>query len=72
MSHTKYNSDGNLTRWIDSQISFERHKKQLDSIYSQLNKNSLQALGIKNETFKFMQTKMKNCYQMQKFNQNGQ
>lgn len=66
-----YNDLKNLSFWIDNQKAFERHKKQLDNIYMNLHKRSVDEFGIRNKTYDLMQSKIKSVYEQHKFNEKG-
>jgi hypothetical protein len=73
MSTSRYHDFNMLTGWIDNQIAFERHKKKLDNIYGNLNKQSSVEFGIgENKTFDMLQMKIKNLSEHQKFNKKGE
>jgi translation initiation factor 2 alpha subunit (eIF-2alpha) len=66
-----YNDLSLLTKWINNQKAFERHKRKLDEIYQNLHKNSYNEFGFKNKAFNEMQQKIKNIYEIHKFNDKG-
>lgn len=52
--------------------AFERHKKQLDNIYSKLNKKSSTEFGIKNNiSYKMLEQKLKKTSSLNKFYSSG-
>ena len=65
------NSSETITKWIDKQKAFEKHKNQLDEIYGKLNEKSIDHLGFKNNTLKFMAQRNKILQHMFKFNETG-
>jgi hypothetical protein len=70
MKSDKYNDLKDLSKWINNQKAFEKHKKQLDQIYLNLNKKTSQEFGLTdNKTFEFLENKLQNVYLIHKFNE---
>jgi translation initiation factor 2 alpha subunit (eIF-2alpha) len=68
---SSYNDLTLLTKWIDNQRAFERHKKKLDDIYENLHKKSVTEFGFINKTFEELQHKIKTVSDLHKFMDKG-